>query len=86
MANRVEGDRRHDGSGKSQQDGGARYADYGGTPMGIQNAADSLYALKRAVYDEGFCTADELVEALRADFAGHPALHARLLAILSRNR
>jgi len=67
--------------GRGQQDGGARYADYGGTPMGVQNAADSLYALKRAVYDEAFCTAGELIEALRADFVGYPALHARLLAI-----
>ena len=67
--------------GRGQQDGGARYADYGGTPMGIQNAADSLYAVKRAVFDEAFCTADELIEALQADFGGYSALHARLLAI-----
>jgi formate C-acetyltransferase len=67
--------------GRAQQDGGARYADYGGTPMGVQNAADSLYALKRAVYDEGFCSPQTLIDALRADFVGHSALHARLLAI-----
>jgi formate C-acetyltransferase len=67
--------------GRSQQDGGARYADYGGTPLGIQNTADSLYAIKRAVFDEAFCTADELIEALRADYHGYDALRARLLAI-----
>jgi formate C-acetyltransferase len=67
--------------GRAQQDGGARYADYGGTPLGIQNAADALYALKTAVYDERFCTADELIAALRANFVGHGALRARLLAI-----
>lgn len=67
--------------GRSQQDGGARYPDYGGTPLGIQNAADSLFAVKKAVFDEGFCTADELIDALRVDFMGHDVLHRRLLAI-----
>jgi formate C-acetyltransferase len=67
--------------GRCQQDGGARYGDYGAAPVGIQNAADSLYAVKRAVYDEGFCSAEELVVALKADFQGHDALHARLRAI-----
>jgi formate C-acetyltransferase len=67
--------------GRCQQDGGARYGDYGAAPVGIQNAADALCALKRVVYDEGFCTADELVSALRADFEGYEALHARLKAI-----
>jgi formate C-acetyltransferase len=67
--------------GRGQQDGGARYADYGGTPLGLQNAADSLYAIQRAVFEEAFCTAGELIEALKADFNGYAALHARLLAI-----
>jgi len=67
--------------GRSQQDGGARYADYGGAPLGLQNAADSLYAIKRAVFDEAFCTAAELIDALRADFHGYESLHARLRAI-----
>jgi formate C-acetyltransferase len=67
--------------GRSQQDGGARYADYGGTPLGLQNAADSLMAIKIAVFDEGFCTAEELIEALRDDFVGREDLRARLLAL-----
>jgi formate C-acetyltransferase len=67
--------------GRNLQDGGARYADYGGTPCGLQNVADSLYALKRAVLDEGFCSAEELLDALRADFAGHGPLHRHLLAL-----
>ncbi len=67
--------------GREQQDGGARYSDYGGTPLGIQNAADTLYALKTAVFDEGFCPPQELLQALRDDFVGHEALHRRLLAI-----
>ena len=67
--------------GRSQQDGGARYADYGGTPVGLQNAADALHAVKIAVFDEAFITGDELIAALRDDFAGHDDLRARLLAI-----
>lgn len=67
--------------GRSQQDGGARYADYGGAPLGLQNAADSLYAIKTAVFEEGLCSAAELVAALRADFIGHESLRARLLAL-----
>lgn len=67
--------------GRCHQDGGARYADYGASPVGLQNVADALTAIKLAVYDEGFCTADELLAALRADFVGHEALHARLLAL-----
>ncbi len=67
--------------GRSQQDGGARYADYGGTPLGLQNAADALYAIKRAVFDDHICTADQLMAALTANFVGHDALRRRLLAI-----
>jgi formate C-acetyltransferase len=67
--------------GRSQQDGGARYADYGGAPVGLQNAADAVHAVKVAVFDEAFVSVDELLAALRADFAGHDDLRARLLAI-----
>ena len=67
--------------GRDQQDGGARHSIYGGTPLGLQNAADSLYAIKRAVFDEAFVTAEELVAALAADFDGFEALRAKLLEI-----
>ncbi|MBN2310308.1 MAG: hypothetical protein JXR94_15140 [Candidatus Hydrogenedentes bacterium] len=67
--------------GRGQQDGGARYADYGGSPLGIQNAADSLFAIKTAVFDDAFCSADELIDALRRNFHGYEALHRRLLAV-----
>lgn len=68
-------------AGRDQQDGGARYGTYGGTPLGIQNAADALTAVKLAIYDEAFATGEELLEALRADFQGHQALRARLLSL-----
>lgn len=67
--------------GRDQQDGGARHSIYGGTPLGLQNAADSLYAIKHAVFDDGFVTADELIAALKADFVGYEPLRAKLLEI-----
>ncbi len=67
--------------GRNVQAGGARYNDYGGTPLGLQNVADSLYAVEQAVYVQGFCTPETLLAALAADFVGHEALRARLLAL-----
>lgn len=64
--------------GREQQDGGARYHDYGVTPLAIQNAADALYALRRAVFEEGWCTAEELLAALRANWEGRENLRLRL--------
>jgi len=67
--------------GRDQQDGGARHSIYGGALLGLQNAADSLYAIKRAVFDDGLVTADELIAALKADFIGYEPLRAKLLDI-----
>ncbi len=67
--------------GRNMHGGGARYHDYGFSLMGLPNAADSLYAIKRAVFEDKICTADELIEALRADFDGYELLHKRLLSL-----
>jgi formate C-acetyltransferase len=67
--------------GRNILDGGARYPDYGGSGVGIPNIGDSLYALKQAVFDEGFCTGQEMLDAMNADFEGHEALRARLTAL-----
>jgi formate C-acetyltransferase len=64
--------------GRNQMDGGARYADYGGSVIGIPNVANCLMALKRAVYDERFVSAADLLAALRTDFAGAEPLRQRL--------
>ena len=64
--------------GRTINEGGARYPDYGGSGVGIPNVGDSLYAVKRAVFDERQCTGEELLDALRADFVGHERLHAYL--------
>ncbi len=67
--------------GRNMHDGGARYHDYGFSLIGIPNAADSLYAIRRAVFEDGICTAEELTEAMKADFAGYEVLRQKLLAL-----
>jgi len=67
--------------GREMNDGGARYNDYGIAPLGIQNAGDALYAVKRAVFDDGFCSAEELLSAMRSDFQGQESLRLRLRAL-----
>lgn len=64
--------------GRAINEGGARYQDYGGSGVGIPNVGDSLYAIKRAVFDEGRFTGREILDALRADFVGHERIHAYL--------
>lgn len=64
--------------GRSINDGGARYTNYGGSGVGIPNVGDSLYAIQRAVFTDRRVTGAQLLEALRADFIGHEALHAYL--------
>jgi formate C-acetyltransferase len=67
--------------GRNMHGGGARYHDYGSALVAVPNAADALTAIKIAVFDEKICTASELVEALKANFEGYEALHAKLLAL-----
>lgn len=64
--------------GRNQLGGGARYADYGGALIGMPNVANSLMAIKRAVYDERFIGPVELVRALKGNFAGQEPLQQRL--------
>ncbi|MHB8876453.1 MAG: pyruvate formate lyase family protein, partial [Myxococcaceae bacterium] len=56
-------------------------ADYDFTSIqcaGLADAGDSLYALKRLVFDEKRLSLGELAKILEADFAGHDALRAEL--------
>lgn len=64
--------------GRNINDGGARYSDYGGSGVGIPNVGDSLYALKRAVFEEKRFSAEEVLDALRKDFEGHERMRAHL--------
>ncbi len=67
--------------GRNMHGGGARYHDYGAALMGLPNTADSLYAIKRAVFEDGICSANELIRALKANFEGFDKLRNKLLAI-----
>lgn len=68
------------GRGKGIFQGGIRYL--GGTmeTYGNTNAADSLTAIKKLVFDEKVLTLKELSEALQADFVGYEAIQKQLLA------
>ncbi|HOM58015.1 MAG TPA: pyruvate formate lyase family protein, partial [Candidatus Latescibacteria bacterium] len=67
--------------GRSINDGGARYTNYGGSGVGIPNVGDSLYAIQRAVFLDRRVTAAELLNALRTDFVGFEALQAYLRSL-----
>jgi pyruvate formate-lyase/glycerol dehydratase family glycyl radical enzyme len=59
--------------------GGARYNATSVCAMGIPNVADALTAIRQLVFEDRALTMAELLEALRADFAGHEDLRQRLL-------
>jgi trans-4-hydroxy-L-proline dehydratase len=64
--------------GRTLNDGGARYPNYGGSGTGIPNVGDALYAIKKAVFDEKKYTGKEILEALRANFVGYEAMRSYL--------
>ncbi len=59
--------------------GGARYNFSGVQGVQIANVADSLAAVKQAIFDERWLTASQLLGVLRDDYAGHKALRQRLI-------
>ena len=65
--------------GRSMNAGGARYRDYGGSGVGIPNVGDSLFALKRLIFDEQRYAGDEILNALRADFVGYEKMQNQML-------
>lgn len=67
--------------GRNMHGGGAKYHDYGGTHLALPNVADSLFAIRKAVFEDKICTANELIDALKADFKGYEKLQARLRRI-----
>ena len=67
--------------GRNMHAGGAKYHDYGASHLGLPNVADGLFAIKKAVFDDKICTAQELTDALRANFVGYESLKAQLQAI-----
>jgi len=67
--------------GREQQDGGARYHDYGFAPLAITAAADALHAIRCAVYEDGFVSGAELLAPMRVNYDGHEQLRQRLSRI-----
>ena len=62
--------------------GGAKYDTSGiGVINSIANLVDSLYAIKKIIYEEKFTTFDELLEALDNNFVGYEDLHKHILEI-----
>lgn len=67
--------------GRNMHGGGAKHHDYGASLMGLPNAADSLTAIKKAVFDDKLCTAVQLIQALKVNFIGYELLYKKLLEI-----
>lgn len=69
-------------SGKDVTRGGATY-DLSGISMinSIANLADSLYVIKRLVFEEGRFTLAELVGAIDGNFAGRPDIQKTITAL-----
>jgi pyruvate-formate lyase len=64
-------------SGRDLSDG-LKYNNFGIHGAGAANAADALAAAKRFVFEEKSLLAEELLEALAADFEGYDALQEKL--------
>lgn len=56
--------------GKTIKEGGSIYDFVSGLQVGIANLGDSLYAIKKCVYDDKLITPVQLWDALQNDFAG----------------
>jgi formate C-acetyltransferase len=70
--------------GRDIGEGGAHYNAVGCVGVGLANAADSLTALRRAVFEDGTCTMAGLVDAVDADFAGREPLRRHLREALPK--
>lgn len=64
--------------GKDLIFGGARYNSSGATHVGFADVTDSLNAIKKAVFEDKYCTFDELIKAVRGNFENQDKLLAYL--------
>jgi len=60
--------------------GGAVYNNLGFHGVGIAPAADALAAVKEAVFDKKFCSAEKILSAMENNFEGEEMLRKQLLA------
>jgi len=61
---------------------GPRYMFHMMLMSGLANTADSLYAIKKLIYDDNTISMEELTEALRSNWEGHERLRALILNTL----
>ena len=66
-------------SGRDATAGGARYNGSGVQGIGVADVADSFAAIDHVVFQRRLAALPTVVDALRADFAGHELLRAHLL-------
>lgn len=66
-------------SGKDISEGGAKYNFGSLTARGIATAADSLLAIKKAVFDEKWLTLKDLNKAINKNYRGKEALRQKLI-------
>ncbi len=66
-------------SGRDMSQGGAKYNSSGAALVSLADVIDSLLVVKQLVYEEKAVDFPTLLQALRDDFAGHEALHARIM-------
>ncbi len=68
-------------NGRDVTAGGAEYNFTGVQGVGTADVADSLAAIDRLVFAEKRVTMEELLQALKDNFAGHEALHEEILKV-----
>ncbi len=66
-------------SGRDLIVGGAKYNNSGAALVSLADVVDSLLVIRQLVYEEKTVDFKTLLEALRDDFTGHEALHARIM-------
>jgi formate C-acetyltransferase len=66
-------------SGRDCTWGGCKYNSYGGTATGLATIADSLTTIKYMVFDKKLCTAQELYDAVMANWEGYEPLRQQIL-------
>ena len=71
-------------SGRDIGQAGPQYNNTGCMGAGLANAADSLIAVKKLVFDEKSCSMDELIAAAESDFKGYEDLQRRIVYALPK--
>jgi pyruvate formate-lyase/glycerol dehydratase family glycyl radical enzyme len=66
-------------SGRDVTAGGGIYDANAVTLTGMANAVDSMMVVKKAVYDEGWASMEELLEAIDCNFRGYEGLRQKII-------